>query len=272
MSPDHRFSEETARRLESEWQLLCRAHLPVRPKRSLWWYNRGKNRSDLPQGWKVHVSATILSAGTIFRLVAPSLQRQNVLFKAPNSLRELHKLNSGLFYGFSQVGKFITIYPPSTDDAVALALALDRLTARMPAPLIPYDEALLEGSCVHYRYGQFYGDLGAMARKKFAPVIMKPDGRMVPDRREPGAAVPGWLADPFRLLALPSARTTMTALETDYSAYEAIVQRGRGGVYRARDTRSHHPDFASSRKDASMAKPIGLAAMESTVSGAKRTS
>jgi serine/threonine protein kinase len=233
MSPEHR--GKTIRNLECEWRRLCNAHLPIRPKRSLWWYSRKKNRADLSQGWKLHVSATILSASQIFKLIAPCLRRHQMLFKAPRSIMELHKLNSGLAFGFSQIGKFITVYPPSTDAAVRLAHDLDRLTANQPAPQIPYDEALREGSCVHYRYGQFTFNLTAHAKNQPVHIIVRPDGRRITDRREPGAAVPRWLADPFRRRASSNTRVTITALETDYSNYEAIIQRGRGGVYRALD-------------------------------------
>jgi hypothetical protein len=233
MSPEHR--SKTFRDLEGEWCRLCNAYLPIRPKRSLWWYSRKKTLADLSQGWKLHVSATILSASQILTLIAPCLRRHQVMFKAPRSIMELHNLNSGLAYGFSQVGKFITVYPPSTDAAVRLAHELDRLTANKPAPQIPYDEALREGSCVHYRFGQFHFNRTAHAKTKPAHIIVRPDGRRIMDRREAGTAVPRWLADPFRHAASSNTRTPITALETDYSDYEAIIQRGRGGVYWALD-------------------------------------
>jgi serine/threonine protein kinase len=235
MAPDHSLTDKTVHKLECEWRRLCDDCLPVRPKHSLWWYSRKKDRDDLSQGWKLHVSGTILSASRILKLIAPCLRQHQVLFKAPHSITELHKLNSGLSYGFSQVGKFITVYPPSTGAAVTLARDLDRLTANQSAPQVPYDEALREGSCVHYRYGQFCFDLDACIQNGQFLKIMRPDGRRIPDRREPGAAVPRWLTDPFRRGATSNARTTITALETNYSDYEAIVQRGRGGVYRALD-------------------------------------
>lgn len=233
MSPDRSSPEKIARKLERDWQLLCDAHLPIRPNGSMWRCSRKKNRHDPPQGWKLHVSATILSACDVFRLIAPCLRRHQMLFKAPKTLEELNKLNAGVYYGFSQVGKFVTVYPASTEAAVVLAHELDWLTAKQPAPVIPYDEALRYGSCVHYRYGQFHSDLNVTVRNNSVPTIMRPDGRMVPDRREPGAAVPPWLADPFHRGAPATTRATITPLETNYKDYAAITQRGRGGVYRA---------------------------------------
>ena len=128
---------EVARKAEREWQRLCDVYLPFRPKRSIWRYSRKQRHDDPPQGWKIHISATILSARSIFRLVAPYLKRRGILFKAPKSLFELQRLNAGIFYGFSQVGKFITIYPPSSEVALVITPELHRLTAKESGPLIP---------------------------------------------------------------------------------------------------------------------------------------
>jgi hypothetical protein len=227
--------ETIARKLEGEWRQLCQSHLPIRPASSMWWYNRKGNRADPRQGWKLHVSATILSACAIFRSIVPCLLRHQVMFKAPRSLKELQQLNAGVFYGFDQVGKFVTVYPPSTGSAVELAEELDRLTAHQPAPVIPYDEPLRPGSCVYYRYGQFKFDQQKNGETKSGLTIVRPDGRLVPDRREPGAAVPPWLADPFQPKAPAPASARLTPLETSFGNFEALVQRGRGGLYRALD-------------------------------------
>ena len=117
----------------------------------MWRFSRRANRQDLAQGWKLHVSATTRSACNVLRIVAPYLQRKGVLFKAPWSLRDLLRLNAGLDGNFSQVGKFITVYPPSVGAAVEIAGHVHSLTAGFAAPAVPYDERLRNGSCVYYR-------------------------------------------------------------------------------------------------------------------------
>ena len=188
-------TRDMARKAERDWQRLCDAYLSIRPKGSIWWLSRKRNGDDLAQGWKLHVSATILSACSIFRLVAPYLRERDILFKAAKSLSELQKLNSGLFYGYSQIGKFITVYPPSTEAALAIAAKLNSLTANQPAPMVPYDNALPNGSCVYYRYGSFSPRPKITFRKKRVDAIARTAGNLVPDRRAPGAAVPPWLDD-----------------------------------------------------------------------------
>jgi hypothetical protein len=161
-----------------------------------------------------------------------------VSFKAPRSLDDLIKINAGIYYGFSQVGKFVTVYPSSCEEAVDLAHALDSLTTNQPAPRIPYDEVLRPGSCVHYRYGQFSPRLRMRLGKRLVPALRRPDGTRVPDLKEPRSAVPRWMDDPFRRGARSKDRAALTPLDKAYEGYEALVQRGRGGVYRALDISS----------------------------------
>ncbi len=225
----------SSRKAEREWQRLCDAYLPIGSKRSIWRCSRERNGDDPLQGWKLHVSATILSACPIFRLIAPYLKRRDILFKAPKSLAELHKLNSGIYYGFCQIGKFVTVYPQSVEAAAAIGSKLHALTAKFPAPMVPYDNALRNRSCVYYRYGSFSLHLKTTFRKNRVLAIARPDGKLVPDLREPRAAVPPWLSDPFQPVRSQVAFELATPLETDYTRYEALSQRGRGGIYQARD-------------------------------------
>src|SRR6266480_4071073 len=235
---DDRRLKASAPKAEREWQRLCDAYLPIRVKGSIWRYSRERSRDDPPQGWKLHVSATILSACPIFRLIAPYLKRHDIWFKAPKSLAELHKLNSGVFYGFSQIGKFVTVYPQSAEAATVIASDLHALSAKFAAPTVPYDNALRNRSCVYYRYGSFSLRLKTTFRKKRVLAIARPDGKLVRDSREPRAAVPRWLTDPFQSMRSQPALELETALDTDYTSYEALTQRGRGGVYQARDVSS----------------------------------
>jgi class IV lanthipeptide synthase len=228
----------SARKAERQWQRLCDVYLPIRVKSSIWRYSRNRNHDDLSQGWKLHVSATILSACAVFRLIAPYLRRHNIWFKAAKSLVELHKLNSGIYYGFSQIGKFVTVYPQSTEAAIAIASKLHSLTAKFAAPSVPYDKPLRNRSCVYYRYGSFSLSLVTTLRKQRVLAVRRPDGKLVPDLRQPGTAVPPWLTDPFEELSSKIPYEPATPLETDYTAYEALTQRGRGGIYTARNVYS----------------------------------
>jgi hypothetical protein len=222
--------------LTEEWQRLCERFLPISPEKSIWRMSRAESADAPPQGWKLHISATILSANEIFRCVAPWLSAAGILFKAPVSLQELSKLNCGLFYGYSQVGKFITVYPKNATEAITIAQHLHKLTARFSSPPIPYDIPLRQHSCIYYRYGGFSGLEIENPDGTRTPAIRNAEGALVPDRREFGQAVPDWEKNPFppyRHRKVKKAENPLIVIK----AMEALSQRGKGGVYRAIDLR-----------------------------------
>jgi hypothetical protein len=195
-----------------------------------WRFSRPGLRSDPLQGWKIHVSATRLSANEVFSRVRPILTGRDVLFKVPARLDLLGGLNSGIGQ-FSQVGKFLTVYPRSSTEAVELARELHSVTRGLHGPEIPFDVLYRKNSLVYYRYGVFRGP-----RKGNSGVVFDPAGRPHPDRRAAGHAIPQWLGDPFHKSGANS-QTVRSAgpIGTDYLPYKAIVQRGKGGIYEAVD-------------------------------------
>ncbi len=226
----------------ARWERLCRRFLPVTAAGSIWRYSRAISPADPEQGWKLHLTATVLTAGEVLRRVAPLLRGDGVLFKAPASLGELQKLNCGLHYGYSQIGKFITVYPRTSEEAVQLAARLHGLTLGMRAPAIPFDRRYSPGGCVYYRYGAFKSLEVEGLDGEAVYAIRDPEGRLVPDVRD-SAATPAWVADPFLDPAGRAATTpsTPTPLQTTFKAFRALAQRGRGGVYQALDLGSAPP-------------------------------
>lgn len=213
----------------------------MRPQNSIWRFSRGLLPGEPEQGWKLHVPATVLTAVEVLRAVAPLLQGRGVLYKAPATLAELDKLNSGIHYGYSQVGKFLTVYPRNDEEAVLLARGLHRLTRGMEAPAVPFDLLYREGGCVYYRYGAFRLLEVEDLEGERTHAIRDPEGRLVPDRRD-CATQPTWAADPFAVRrARRPAPTPASPLKTTYRAFSALAQRGRGGVYQALDLSSAPP-------------------------------
>ena len=214
------------------WQSLIEKFLPVTPADSIWRYSRLKSKTDVEQGWKVHISANILTATDTLALVGPYLTRKGVLFKAPRSLQVLQKLNSGLYYGYSQVGKFITVYPQSSSQARSLAAHLHRLTKEKTGPTVPFDERLKNGSNVYYRYGSFTVHNIEQSNGEVKPAIRDPHGNLVVDDRYT-AEPPTWATNPFR--SWRSKEKSESFNSTPYRIVKAITQRGKGGVYQAID-------------------------------------
>src|SRR5690242_10495664 len=92
-----------------EERLLSFSRLPGATANTPWVIFHRSSLS-LEQGWKLHVSATIVSAVLVLDRVFPILIKEGVQFKVAANLRVLSDLNEGLA-GLSQIGKFITVYP-----------------------------------------------------------------------------------------------------------------------------------------------------------------
>ncbi len=230
-----------SRALEERWAGLRARYLAVAVPDSIWRYSRRGEAGDPEQGWKLHLSATILSACDLLAAVGPQMCRRRVLFKAPASLHDLDRLNSGIHYGYSQVGKFITVYPKTDDEAVALARLLHRLTRGVAEVSVPFDLKYRPDSCVHYRYGSFQPIEMERPDGSRVMAMRDPHGRLVPDDRE-GPAFPDWVTDPFASRrALGGVEAPETPLKTTFKAFRALTQRGKGGVYLAVDLSAASP-------------------------------
>jgi hypothetical protein len=226
--------------LSDEWERLCAAYLPVTVEGSIWRHSRTRSPRDPEQGWKLHVSSNILNANAVLGAVAPFLLARGVVFKAPRSLRELEKINSGIFYGYSQVGKFVTVYPRSDEEALSVARRLHLLTEGVCAPAVPFDLQYGPGSCIYYRYGAFRVAELESADGTRTLALKDPCGNLVPDERT--AAKPDWVSDPFAVRRTASAGASVPSpLQTTFRVFGALTQRGKGGVYKALDVNGGLP-------------------------------
>lgn len=233
-----------ARQKENEWFSLREIYLPFALPNSIWRYGQSAASQDLRQGWKIHLSATVLTAGEILRKIAPWLKSIQVKFKAPQSLSELMKINAGIFYGYSQIGKFITVYPRTNAEALKIAEKLHQYTRRRHAPVIPFDFRYKPNSSVYYRYGAFQPAKikNSYPDESEAAVLQTPSGNWISDCRSSMSENPSWLANPF-LPATPLDPEIATAnpLQFSYKVFRALSQRGKGGVFQALDLRNNVP-------------------------------
>ena len=191
------------------------------------WSYAGWTGGGPSQGWKLHVAATVLSAAEVYSRARPILRDFDVPYKIPTELGFLEQLNAG--FPFSQVGKFLTVYPRTEDEAIALAEALHCATRGMHAPKILYDARYRRNSVVYYRYGAFW-----RSRKNSSGVIRHPDGKHYPDKRTPGTAIPSWLRDPFSQRPARLRRSD-GPIGSELFVFKGKMQRGKGGVYEAVD-------------------------------------
>ncbi|MFE9118719.1 class IV lanthionine synthetase LanL [Streptomyces sp. NPDC007172] len=191
------------------------------------------------QGWKLHVSATAASAPDVLVRTLEVLLREESIFKFARSLEQVGALNSRATPRGSS-GKFITVYPPSDDDAARIALELHKATAGLAGPRILSDQPYAAHSLVHYRYGAFVGRRRLSEHGLLVWFMEDPDGNPVEDKRTGQYAPPPWAVSPFPAsVPLPPQREkaagTPVLLGGRFSVREAIRHTNKGGVYRGTD-------------------------------------
>ncbi|MFF0431115.1 class IV lanthionine synthetase LanL [Streptomyces sp. NPDC004327] len=197
-----------------------------------------------PQGWKLHVSATPLSAPLVLARCAEVLIDHGTAFKFAGSPARVAALVSGRS-ARGGGGKFLTVYPADDDRFRWLAEELHRVTVGLPGPAVLSDRRYRPDSQVSYRYGVFAGVRELTPDGGFAARLTDPDGRRVTDQRNAWYSPPAWAGDPFPDRAPAPARSTGTAkpvlLADRYVVRGAIQHSNKGGVYRAEDTRTGAP-------------------------------
>jgi serine/threonine protein kinase len=148
------------------------------------------------QGWKLHVSATVLSAPAVLAACAPLLVETGTAFEYVATLSGLAALN-GPLAPRSDAGKFLTAHPTTDELFRELAKRLDEATAGMVGPAILSDQPYRTGGVVHYRYGAFAG-VGVLDNDGgHRRCVVSPFGNLVEDRCEAFFRPPPWVELPF---------------------------------------------------------------------------
>ncbi|MEU1075662.1 MULTISPECIES: class IV lanthionine synthetase LanL [unclassified Streptomyces] len=191
------------------------------------------------QGWKLHVSATPLSAPVTLARSADVLLAHRAAFKFAGTPARVAALVSGR-YERGGGGKFLTVYPADDDHFRLLAEELHLATAGLPGPAVLSDRRYRPGSQVYYRYGVFSAVPALTADGCFAARLTDPEGHPVADERNAWFSPPAWAGDPFPDRPAAPARSTATAkpvlLHDRYLVRGAIQHSNKGGVFRAKDT------------------------------------
>lgn len=195
------------------------------------------------QGWKIHVSATVVSAADVLAACAPILVTAQTQFKFASSLSDLAKLNE-LRASRGGSGKFLTAYPVDDQTFAELVKRLDEATHGLAGPAILSDQPYRPGSLVHFRYGEFDGVRALGADGGYRRHLVAPDGHLVPDTRDAEFAPPPW-APPLPLdlhtgqaevePQPDSDEPTVVLLADRYEVTAAVQHTNRGGVYLALD-------------------------------------
>jgi hypothetical protein len=189
------------------------------------------------QGWKLHLSATPLSAPIMLYRAARVLIAHGCAFKYAKSLDRVADLCSTRWQRGAG-GKFVTAYPNDDEQFRRLAEELDRATAHLPGPKILSDRPYRVGSLVHYRFGGFDPKIVLSNDGEYVGMLVAPDGTQEPDRRLAWFSPPAWAVQPLPAEAARPTRTQPPAavlLADRFVVHTAIQHANKGGVYRATD-------------------------------------
>ena len=198
------------------------------------------------QGWKLHLSATPVSAPLVLARAVEVLARYRCVFKFAATVERVAELGAGNCDRGSG-GKFITVYPDLDEDGLrALAAELHESTIGLPGPGVLSDRRYRPGSLVHYRYGAFAGQVTLGNDGCYLSMLVAPDGEPALDQRNPWFWVPPWAPpDPFGPAPGPAKPTGNGArpvrLNGRFVVHKAVRHTFKGGVFRARDEHSGNP-------------------------------
>ncbi|WP_185949845.1 class IV lanthionine synthetase LanL [Microbispora sp. KK1-11] len=207
-----------------------------------WCHVQPPSHRSRVQGWKLHISATPLSAPLVLARSAEILIRHRCSFKFAKDLERVSELVSKSCERGSG-GKFITVYPEGDEEWLrALAEELHQATEGLPGPGILSDRSYRPGSLVHYRFGVFSGVHRLGNDGSYEAMLVAPDGDLVKDQRNAWFTPPAWSPrDPFtqeRATTPPAGTGKPILLQGRYLVHEVIRHSFAGGVYRATDERT----------------------------------
>ncbi|GIG64973.1 class III lanthionine synthetase LanKC [Phytomonospora endophytica] len=188
------------------------------------------------QGWKIHASAAVESAEKVLEGVWEYCMPRGIGFKFLRSSGALAaRVSKYAPRGYS--GKLVTIYPADDAQCEEILSELGAVLDGTPNPYILSDLRWGEGP-LFVRYGAFTNRYGVDDKGEVVPVIEKPDGTLVPDRRDPVFYIPEWVTLPDFLAPAFAARGAVTVADLPYTIESVLHFSNGGGIYSGRDTRT----------------------------------
>ncbi|HZR49507.1 MAG TPA: class III lanthionine synthetase LanKC [Streptosporangiaceae bacterium] len=182
------------------------------------------------QGWKIHISSTVENAEQTLARVIEVVVASRAACKVLADTDWLRLMNSKDADRRS-AGKFIVVYPRTTEELRALVVKLADATTGLAGPYVLTDRRFPGSRCVFYRYGEIIPSATRDRLGVREPLLTDPDGVDHPDERAIPYTLPPWVKDPFP--DEPEPDSDVTAFFEQYNITEALQFSSAGGVYRA---------------------------------------
>jgi hypothetical protein len=186
-----------------------------------------------PQGWKIHVSSRAEDAEEVLEAVFAYCLRERVTFKFLRGLPVLQVQNSK-YAARGSSGKFCTLYPVGEEALERCLDGLGRELAGRKGPYILSDLRWGDGP-LYLRYGGFAERYCRNDAGERVLALLDSQGRLVPDVRGTGFAVPSWAPVPEFVAAAVAERAAQRDNGLPYTVERVLHFSNAGGVYLARD-------------------------------------
>lgn len=206
-----------------------------------WRYLAPPNSLIPDQGWKIHLSSAPSCAQRMLDHVSNYLIELEIAFKHLVSWGSYFRLNAKNA-NRSSSGKFITIYPESTDEFLLLLDGLERLLEGFEGPYILSD-VKYRNAPVFFRYGGFRYLVGLNDGNDASLMIRTPDGSLIEDSRKPYFVLPDFVDVPSGIARQVNDRLhddsgIFGKLLSPFAIEESLHFSNAGGVYLGKDLRS----------------------------------
>ena len=182
------------------------------------------------QGWILHISVVRSEIVALLDLLIPVLISRKVAFKIVKDKDTAKTLLDGDF-GASLVGKVISLYPASSEDAIELANVCVMLCTPFKGPGIITDVHL--GGNVYTRYGSFNPIMLSDAAGKEDRYIYDAAGNLVPDIYTVPFAMPAGVEWPFGSFASPLPVPRKKIFHEIYKLVSLLKSDSKGDVIKA---------------------------------------
>ncbi|MGE7775192.1 protein kinase domain-containing protein [Chitinophaga sp. NPDC101104] len=186
------------------------------------------NKPKLRIGWILHVSVIIREISELLKYILPVLQERKVAFKIVQNIQAAKNIQYGEG-GKELIGKIITIYPDSIEDARELATILINITKPFQGPEVLTDYWL--GGTVYTRYGIFepgytYNENGERLR-----ATKLENGSIVIDYVSIPFNLQESVAWPFESITKFSPKEQLTTHIGPYKIVHTLSSHPKGNVY-----------------------------------------